>query len=69
MDYAGRPLDRVAVVAMFETRADSLAFERNAVEYLEAEGVRTVPAHEILAPSQMEGLAEDEVRARAARVR
>jgi hypothetical protein len=65
-EYAGRPLARVAVVAMFETRADSLAFERNAAEYLAAEGVETVPAHALLAPAETQRLDEDEVRARLA---
>jgi hypothetical protein len=65
-DYAGAPLHRVAVVAMFETRADSLAFERNAAEYLAAERVEAVPAHEILAPAEAQRLDEEEVRARLA---
>jgi hypothetical protein len=51
---------------MFETRADSLAFERNAAEYLAAEGVETVPAHEILAPAEARRLDEEQVRARLA---
>jgi hypothetical protein len=46
--YTGPPLDRVAVAAMFETRADSLAFERKAVDVLARHGVRTIPAHELL---------------------
>jgi hypothetical protein len=62
--YAGPPLDRVAVVAMFETRADSLAFEREAAEYLAAQGVETVAAHEVLAPAETQRLDEAEVRER-----
>ena len=46
--YTGPPLDRVAVAAMFETRADSLAFERSAVDVLASHGVETMPAHELL---------------------
>jgi len=65
-EYRGAPLDRVAVVAMFETRADSLAFERDAATYLATEGVETVPAHEILAPADAQRLGEAEVRERLA---
>ncbi len=64
--YSGPPLDRVAVVALFETRADSLTFESSAADYLEAQGVATVPGHELLQPEQTSGLDEERVRARIA---
>jgi hypothetical protein len=57
-EYAGPPLDRVAIVALFHTRADSLAFERNAAEYLAADGVAAVPAHELLTPATSHELDE-----------
>src|SRR5262245_3584764 len=60
--YSGPPLDRIAVVAMFDTRADSLAFERSASDYLATRGVATVPAHELLNPAQTQTLDEAEVR-------
>ena len=64
--YSGPPLGRIAVVALFETRADSLVFERNASEYLTAQGVETLPAHEILTAEQTQALDEMEVRDRLA---
>ena len=65
-EYAGPPLDRVAVVALFDTRADSLAFERSATDYLAMRGVATVPAHELLTPTAIEKLDETEIRERLA---
>lgn len=59
--FAGPPLDRVAVAAMFETRADSLAFERHAADYLTAQGVDTISAHELLS-SAASPLDETQVR-------
>ena len=64
--YSGPPLDRIAVVALFETRADSLAFERSASEYLTTRGVETLPAHEILTAEQTLALDETAVRDRLA---
>ena len=64
--YAGPPLDRVAVVALFDTRADSLAFERSASDYFAMRGVATVPAHELLTPAAIERLDETEIRERLA---
>ena len=64
--YAGPPLDRVAVVALFDTRADSLAFERSATDYLAMRGAATVPAHELLTPAAIEKLDETEIRERLA---
>ena len=64
--YAGPPLDRLAVVALFDTRADSLAFERSASDYFAMHGVATVPAHELLTPTATQTLDETEIRERLA---
>jgi hypothetical protein len=64
--YSGAPLDRLAVVALFETRADSLAFEENAADYLAAYGVEIVPGHSLLSPEKTQTLRESEVRERIA---
>jgi hypothetical protein len=64
--YSGPPLGRVAVVALFDTRADSLAFERSAADYLAMHGVATVPAHELLNPAATQTLDEAEIRERLA---
>jgi hypothetical protein len=64
--HLGPPLDRLAVVALFDTRADSLAFERSATDYLAMHGVATVPAHELLTPAAIEMLDETEIRERLA---
>ena len=61
-EYSGPPLDRVAIVALFPTRADSLAFERNAADYLAANGVEAVPAHALLTPAASQELDESAVR-------
>jgi hypothetical protein len=65
-EYSGPPLDRIAVVALFNTRADSLAFERNAAEYLESLKIATVPAHELLTPAETLTLDETQIRERLA---
>ena len=65
-EYSGPPLDRIAVVALFDTRADSLAFERNAADYLESLKVATVPAHELLTPAETLTLDEPQIRERLA---
>lgn len=64
--YSGPPLQRIAVVALFDTRADSLAFERNAAEYLESLEIATVAAHELLTPAAAPTLDEAQVRERLA---
>ena len=64
--YSGPPLDRIAVVALFDTRADSLAFERSATDYFAMHGVATVPAHELLTPTATQTLDEAEIRDRLA---
>jgi hypothetical protein len=60
--YSGPPLGRVAIVALFPTRADSLAFERHATDYLAANGVAAVPAHALLTPAASQELDEGAVR-------
>jgi hypothetical protein len=64
--YAGPPLDRLAVVALFETRAESLSFERSAAEYLATQGVEIVAGHDLLPPEQAQNFDEQQVRARIA---
>lgn len=64
--YSGPPLDRIAVVALFDTRADSLSFERSATDYFAMHGVATVPAHELLTPTATQTLDEAEIRDRLA---
>ena len=64
--YSGPPLDRIAIVALFDTRADSLAFERSATDYFAMHGVATVPSHELLAPTATQTLDEAEIRERLA---
>ena len=65
-EYSGPPLDRIAVVALFDTRADSLAFERNAAEHLQSLEIATVPAHELLTPAETLTLDEAQIRERLA---
>ena len=64
--YSGPPLDRIAVVALFETRADSLSFERSAAEYLAARGVEVIAGHSLLTAEEMQTLEENELRQRVA---
>src|SRR5688572_26916296 len=65
-EYSGPPLSRIAVVALFDTRADSLAFERNAADYLESLKIATQPAHELLSPAETLTLDEAQIRERLA---
>jgi hypothetical protein len=65
-EYSGPPLGRIAVVALFDTRADSLAFEHNAATYLESLEVPTVAAYELMAPSETPALDEAQIRERLA---
>jgi hypothetical protein len=65
-EYSGPPLDRIAVVALFDTRADSLAFERNAVDHLDSLEIATVAAHELLTPAETLTLGEAQIRERLA---
>ena len=64
--YAGPPLDRVAVVALFDTRAESLSFETSAAEYLATQGVEIVPGHSLLRAGDTQMLDEHDVRSRIA---
>jgi hypothetical protein len=64
--YFGPPIERIAVVALFETRAESLSFERSATEYLATHGVEIVPGHSLLTPEETQTLDEAEVRRRIA---
>jgi hypothetical protein len=64
--YSGPPLRRIAVVALFDTRADSLSFERSAAEYLATHGVEIVPGHSLLSVEETQTLDETEVRERVA---
>jgi len=64
--YRGPPLDRLAVVALFETRADSLAFEENAAAYFATHGIEIVPGHSVLSAEETQRLSETEVRERIA---
>ncbi|HUQ53654.1 MAG TPA: hypothetical protein VM692_15610 [Gammaproteobacteria bacterium] len=64
--YSGPPLDRLAVVALFDTRAESLSFEQSAADYLAAQGIETVPGHALLSPEDGRTLDEAEVRDRVA---
>ncbi len=64
--YFGPPLERLAVVALFETRADSLAFEQQAAAFLTANGVEVLPGHALLSAEETQTLSESEVRERVA---
>jgi hypothetical protein len=64
--YVGPPLDRLAVVALFDTRAESLSFEQAATDYLATRGVEIVPGHSLLTPEDVRTLDEAEVRNRVA---
>jgi hypothetical protein len=64
--YTGPPLDRIAVVALFETRTDSLSFERSAADYLTARGVEVIAGHSLLTAEETQTLDENEVRQRVA---
>lgn len=48
--FDGAPFERVAVLALFDTAAESRNFETLAVENLRNRGVDAIPGHEILAP-------------------
>jgi hypothetical protein len=53
-------------VALFDTRADSLSFERSAADYLATHGVEIVPGHSLLTVEETQTLDETEVRQRVA---
>lgn len=62
--YHGVPFERVAVVALFDTEADSRTFEANAAKQLAERGVKVVEGHTILDDGKM--YEQDELRARLA---
>ncbi len=64
--YAGPPLDKLAVVALFSTRAESLSFETSAAEYLATQGVEIVSGHSLLSAGDTQTLDEHDVRSRIA---
>src|SRR5262245_18210265 len=64
--YSGPPLQRIAVVALFDTRADSLSFERSAAEHFAAEGVEILPGHELVPAQDAHRLTEAEIKERIA---
>lgn len=51
--FSGAPLDRIAVVALFDTTAESRTFEQAATRALEERGVAAVPAHTIVSDERM----------------
>ena len=57
-------LAQPTIAPLFDTRADSLAFERNAADYLESLKVATVPAHVLLTPAETLTLDEEQIRER-----
>ena len=63
-NYAGVPLQRIAVVALFDTEAESRTFEQNAAIALTARGVSVVQGHSILEDGKE--YEQDELRARLA---
>jgi hypothetical protein len=46
--FSGTPFRRVAVVALFDTEAESRSFEENAAAALDARGVEAIPSYTIL---------------------
>ena len=62
--FAGAPLDRVAVVALFDTTAESRTFEQTAARALEERGINAVAAYTILEQERM--YEEPELRAELA---
>jgi hypothetical protein len=51
--FSGAPFDRVAVVALFDSTAESRTFEQTAARALEERGVGAVPAYTIVSDEQM----------------
>jgi len=50
--FSGMPFSRIGVVALFDTEAESRAFERQAAEHFEGRGVRVVEGRQFLEPSR-----------------
>lgn len=51
--FTGEPFDRIAVVALFDSIAESRTFEQTAARALEERGVDAIPAHTIVSDEQM----------------
>lgn len=65
--YRGGPLDELAVVALFDTRTDSLSFEQSAAEYLATQGIGVVQAQMMIAArDEPDALEDRDVRAQLA---
>jgi hypothetical protein len=62
--YQGAPFEHVAVVALFDTAAESRTFEQHAADALAERGVTVVQGHTILEDGKM--YEQDELRARLA---
>ena len=58
------PFDRIAVVALFDTAAESRTFEQNAARALEERGVQAIEAYSIVDDERM--LEQDELRSKLA---
>src|SRR5690606_34832906 len=48
--YTGEPFRRLAVLALFDSEAESRSFEQTAAEALQAEGIEAVQGHQFLDP-------------------
>jgi hypothetical protein len=62
--FAAAPFNRVAVVALFDTTAESRTFEQAAARELEQHGISAVPAYTIVGDDRM--YEQDELRAELA---
>jgi hypothetical protein len=51
--FSGGPFDRVAVVAMFDSTAESRTFEQTAANALEQRGIAALPAYTLIGDSRM----------------
>lgn len=56
--FMAEPFDRVAVVALFDSEAESRVFEESAARNLEMRGIEAVAGHTILEPDRMYEQAE-----------
>jgi hypothetical protein len=62
--FSGGPFDRIAVVAMFDSSAESRTFEQTAARALEERGISAVPAYTLVSDARM--YEEQELRAQLA---
>lgn len=51
--FSGAPFDRIAVVALFDSAAESRTFEQTAADVLDEHGVDAVPAYTIVDDARM----------------